>query len=150
MKGVSPVVATVLMAAITIAAAVVAYSWFMSMQASVQADASRGAGSIGKERLSIDGFRCIDGNTLEVYVRNGGIGDFTGNITVIVRDASTDVMLHRDDTGSVEISANGGVHTVSMIVDELDGCRVQGSNSDYITVELITPTGAVASRTDRI
>ena len=154
MKGVSPVVATVLMVAVAIAAAVVAYSWFMSMQASVQAEASRGAAEVGKELVNIDAVKCesnaADGDAnLIVYVRNVGETPIDGNLVFEIKNATSGATLGVAK-GPVSNLGSGSVEEV--VLDKLyDGSSdvydaVQDCNAtSEIIVTVTTPGGAVAS-----
>ena len=148
MKGVSPVVATVLMVAVAIAAAVVAYSWFMSMQASVQAEASKGASNVGKEQLAVASIYCDSANNLHVVVRNLGDEQISGNFTVYVKNAATsEVNATYVCTSSISIPAkeSGDITT--------DTCGVTMSCTtlpDTIIVEVHAPGGAVVSAQQRI
>jgi len=150
MKGVSPVVATVLMVAVAIAAAVVAYSWFMSMQASVQAEASRGAGTVGKERLVVEAIHCVDGDhDLNVFVRNIGDEAVDGNFTFVVKDAATSKVLDTITSVYGNISP-GSVKEFNLNnVNHISGCKTS-SGSEYVIVEVMAPGGAVASKQERI
>ncbi len=149
MKGVSPVVATVLMVAVAIAAAVVAYSWFMSMQASVQAEASRGAGMVGKDRIAVEAVQC-SGSNLNINVRNIGDEPIDGNFTITVKDADTGVV-----KGSTTQSANiaaGSVHTFSVPLSSVGlGSSCSSLPQDTrVIVAVMTPNGSVNSKTERI
>ncbi len=150
MKGVSPVVATVLMVAVAIAAAVVAYSWFMSMQASVQAEASRGAGTVGKERIVVEAVQCYDSNDLNIYVRNIGDEPLTDALfTVNVKDAATGKII--DSKTAKKTIAEGSTEVLTVTgVSGLQDCKVADTQSNRIIVEVITPGGSVASREERI
>ncbi len=151
MKGVSPVVATVLMVAVAIAAAVVAYSWFMSMQASVQAEASRGAGTVGKERLMVASIRC-DGTSpgagnLHIVLRNLGDEQISGNFTVYVRDATT------SEVNASTTCSNKTVDAKQDLDVNLGTCNPNISCNglpDKIIVEVHAPGGAVTSAQQRI
>ncbi len=150
MKGVSPVVATVLMVAVAIAAAVVAYSWFMSMQASVQAEASRGAGTVGKERFTVEPIACSSG-ALSFKLRNIGDEAINGEFTFNVKDASTGIVI-----GTYSTTLNipeGGTADVTIPATSsglTTACKVSSTGSNRIIVEAVAPGGASASREERI
>ncbi len=158
MKGVSPVVATVLMVAVAIAAAVVAYSWFMSMQASVQAEASRGAGTVGKERIRIDSVYCVtvsgtDNDELKIVLRNMGDEDVNGQYTITIKDAATGVVLY---SGAKDVNVPAG--SVGSTTVELNSiwetgnadCNTIPSDQSVVVVEVMAPGGAVASIQQRV
>ena len=151
MKGVSPVVATVLMVAITIGAAVVAYAWFMSMQSSIQAGASRCAGTVGKERISVEAVKCDNppGDRLHIYVRNLGDERINGKFTITVKDASTDIVIY-STSKNADIPKGDRKDIIVDDIGNLNGCKVSGTDSEYVTVEVVTPGGAVDSKTERI
>lgn len=140
MKGVSPVVSTVLIVAIAIAIAVVAYSWFMSVQATLQAEASKGAATVGRDKIMIEGVKCVNSNNLEIYVRNIGDDDINGLFTIYVREPSTGGILDHN-ASNYSVSA-GSVKTFTVEVNGLSGCEVSGTGSEYVVVEVITPGGS--------
>ena len=89
MKGVSPVIATVLMVAVAIAAAVVFYSWIMSTTASTTTQASAQAGTIGKYTLRIESAECnADGNYMRFFIRNESDVDINADFTYTITDTS--------------------------------------------------------------
>lgn len=146
MKGVSPVVATVLMVAVAIAAAVVAYSWLMSMQSQIQAEASRGASTVGKELLSIASVYCDDANAgtgdLHAVLRNIGDEDITGEFTFYVKDAATSQVVASEVSSGVSVSAKQ---------DRDVNTTIECNNlPDVIIVEAHAPGGAVVSARQRI
>ncbi|MDN5358890.1 MAG: hypothetical protein PWP76_733, partial [Candidatus Diapherotrites archaeon] len=142
-KGVSPVIATVLMVAVAIAAAVVAYSWFMSMQASVQAEASRGAGTIGKERFAVSSIFCDESNYLHFVIQNMGDEPVNNaNITVYVKNA---------DTSEVNASTKVSNQSFPASNPQEVNTGIPCSNlPDNVIVEVHLPGGSVVSGTARI
>jgi flagellin-like protein len=88
MKGVSPVIATVLMVAVAIAAAVVLYSWIMSTTSTETTQASAQAGTIGKYMFTIESAKCSpgSGNTIDLNleIRNSSDVEVNGDFVYTV------------------------------------------------------------------
>ncbi len=149
MKGVSPVVATVLMVAVAIAAAVVAYSWFMSMQASVQAEASRGASNVGKEQLAIASVYCGSGSDNNLYVVIRDIGDekISGDFSIYVKDAATSEVNASTVCSGITVPAKDSTKIALGTCNPPVACN---SLPDNIIVEVHAPGGAVVSTQQRI
>ncbi len=90
--------ATILMVAIAIAAAVVAYSWFSSVQANLQSQAGEQAESLSNVRFEIVSAEC-NGTAYLVYVHN--LSDTALNETATVIAKSSDGTV--EDTGTVNL-----------------------------------------------
>jgi len=91
MRGVSPVVATVLMVAVAIAAAVIAYNWVSGVMASSTSAASAQQGEIGKYKLSLESVKCdasATSMTLTLYIRNDSDVTVNDSFLVIVQDTA--------------------------------------------------------------
>ena len=69
MKGLSPVIATILMVAVAVAAAVLAYTWGVSFQSQSQSQVGGQASGVGAYTVAIES---IDSTNKTVYVRNVG------------------------------------------------------------------------------
>ena len=153
MKGVSPVVATVLMVAVAIAAAVVAYSWFMSMQASVQAEASRGAGTVGKERLAVASVYCDDSHHLHVVLRNIGDESITGEFSFYVKNAATgevNAVYRCRQTATIPVAEQKDLDLASSTDCNAANAKSCTELPARIIVEVHAPGGSVVSAQQRI
>ena len=150
-KGVSPVIATVLIVAIAIAAAVVAYSWFMAMQATVQAEASRSAAVVGKDKIMIEGVQCFKGgddgkcNDLKIYLRNIGDEDINGLFTVYIRNPDEGILSRKEVN---QFIAAG--HVATMEVTDIDNLNCEDPKWARITVEIKTPGGSSYSVDEKV
>ena len=145
MKGVSPVIATVLMVAVAIAAAVVFYSWIMSTTASTTTQASAQAGTIGKYSLVIESAKCssTDTNAMEFYIRNQSDVSIDDNFTYIIQDASGKTVC----TDKVEL--NLPAHTVVDASIPHSSCtNISGEKDQRVTLILKGP-GGIAVSTDQ-
>jgi len=103
-KGVSPIIAVLLLIVITVAAALLTYLWVLGYIGSAQRS---GSPEQLEERIKIDGVK-VAGTTVTIYVRN--IGSITVEIqaayilnatTGVVLDANTEVDLEPLDPGDV-------------------------------------------------
>jgi len=138
MKGVSPVIATVLMVAVAIAAAVVFYSWIMSTTASTTTQASAQAGEIGKYSLRIESAQCsADNNTISIYLRNESDVSLDANFTYIITDSSGATV----GTGTEPISI--GAHEVKSFT--IDNDNLSGEKDKRVTIVLKGPSGIAVS-----
>ncbi len=142
MKGISPIVSTILMVAIAIAAAVVVYYITMNVVTQQGTQLEQQA-TAGYERIVIDAVQPIDSNTttpgiedLNVYVRN--IGDAPATVTALYV-YNADGTLAATVTG-LNVTVNPGqVGTVSVTGVNL------AENSTF-TAEVRTANGAVAQK----
>ena len=91
MRGISPVVATILMVVIAIAAAVVAYSWFTSVQGSLQAKASQHVSSVSGIMFTIVDAFCIE-KTVFVWISNLSDDNVDANAWAALLDAEGAVL----------------------------------------------------------
>ena len=138
MKGVSPVIATVLMVAVAIAAAVVFYSWIMSTTASTTTQASAQAGNIGKYSLVIESAKCTaDSNQITFYLRNQSDVSLDANFTYIIKDASGATV----GTGTTSISINA--HEVKNFT--ITDTGIGGEKDKRVTLILRGPDGIAVS-----
>ena len=138
MKGVSPVIATVLMVAVAIAAAVVFYSWIMSTTASTTTQASAQAGTIGKYSLRIESAECnTDSNTITLWIRNESDVDINANFTYLVTDTSGATVA----TGTHNISISSHEVKKESITDN----DIHGETNKRITIVLRGPNGIAVS-----
>jgi flagellin-like protein len=98
-RGVSPVIATLLLIVIAVAAAVLAYIWITGYMGTLQAQA--GAQQV-QERIKIEGVQVNENNDQisAIYVRN--IGDVTATIAdVYLLDSSGNVLGSSTTTATV-------------------------------------------------
>jgi len=77
-RGVSPVIATLLLIVIAVAAAVLTYIWVTGYMGTLQAQA--GAQQV-QEKIKIEGVEITDGKIAKIYIRN--IGDVKVNVTTV-------------------------------------------------------------------
>ncbi|NPA76711.1 MAG: type IV pilin [Candidatus Diapherotrites archaeon] len=140
MKGVSPVIATVLMVAVAIAAAVVFYSWIMSTTASTTTQASAKAGEIGKYSLVIESAECnAEGNYVRIYMRNESDVKVDANFTYIIQSSSGAVL----DTNTIPVTIDAK-QVKSIDLNKTYGVTTLPSNQ-RITVILRGPSGIAVS-----
>ncbi len=138
MKGVSPVIATVLMVAVAIAAAVVFYSWIMSTTASTTTQASAKAGEIGKYSLVIESAKCdSSAHTLTFYLRNESDVSLDANFTYIIKDSSGATV----GTGTSPISINA--HDVKNFT--ITDTGLSSEKDKRVTLILRGPSGIAVS-----
>jgi flagellin-like protein len=90
-RGVSPVIATLLLIVIAVAAAVLTYIWVTGYMGTLQAQA--GAQQV-QEKIKIEGVKITDGKITNIYIRN--IGDVKVNVTTVYLINVTTV-LAKDD-----------------------------------------------------
>jgi len=117
-KGISAVIAIVLILMITIALAAMAYVWFTTVFGEISEEAGESAGDVTESmqtRFSIEAAKYnLTNNTVDVSVRNTGTGtvDLT-NVAVYIDDISRTVMYVED------LSMDEG-ENVKLIVDSAD------------------------------
>ncbi len=121
MKGVSPVVATILMIAIAIAAAVIAYSWLTSWQQSQQTKVS----ATTFYNLALSGVYCRN-NDLVLSVMNSGKEDVNLPAKVFVYQDDT-----LQDTADVQIYVKAGESNTVTVAN-----KCPGSSGTY-TIKLV-------------
>jgi flagellin-like protein len=139
MKGVSPVIATVLMVAVAIAAAVVLYSWIMSTTASTTTQASSQAGTIGKYNVRIESAECdASTNTVRLWLRNESDVDIDDNFTYTIQKTDGSVI---DTNVQLIVVKAGEVNNVSISSHDLQA-------NERIAVVLKGPSG-IAISTDQ-
>ena len=95
-KGISAVIAIVLILMITIALAAMAYVWFTTVFGEISEEAGESAGDVTESmqtRFSIEAAKYTTNDTVDVSVRNTGTGtvDLT-NVAVYIDDISRTVM----------------------------------------------------------
>ena len=77
-KGISPIIAVLLLVIIAVAAAVLTYLWVLGYIGTVQ---QQGGTQSLQERIKVEGIEVEGGSITDVYIRN--IGDVNANISTI-------------------------------------------------------------------
>ncbi len=120
MKGISPIVATVLLIIIAVAAGVLIWTWLHSMASKSLSE----TGTVGKEAITVEGIKySYDATnnqwTLTIYVRNAG-KTTVKLMYVYIYDAETDKLVDAIDVSgqNVEI-APGKVGSVQITTTAL-------------------------------
>ncbi|RLF08115.1 MAG: hypothetical protein DRJ64_01705 [Thermoprotei archaeon] len=132
-RGVSPVIAVLLLVVIAVAAAVLTYIWILSYTGTLQQQS--GTEQL-QERIKIDGVQ-VSGNTLTIYVRN--IGDVKVNITSAYLLRNDNVL--KSNTGlNVEIDPGQVDSSIQLTGVTLD------DGQTYV-VKVVTLKGTEASYT---
>jgi flagellin-like protein len=131
--GVSPVIATLLLIVIAVAAAVLAYIWIIGYQGTLTQQASTAQ---LQERIKIEAVQ-YSGTTLTVYVRN--IGDVKVNVTALyVYDPSGTIIQAKTNANIINL-APGSIGTDSISVTLTSGTTY--------TVKAVTSRGTEATYT---
>ena len=141
-KGVSPVIAVLLLIVIAVAAAVLTYLWVLGYIGTVQ---STGGTEQLQERLKIEGVKVDTGSDTisEIYVRN--IGDVAFNIAAVyLSDASG--VIAADTSLTVDPVSPGSVQTLSSSVLTKVASQTLSEGTTYI-VKVVTASGTEATYT---
>jgi flagellin-like protein len=140
--GVSPVIATLLLIVIAVAAAVLAYIWIIGYQGTLTQQATA---TQLQERIKIEAVGYYPGNKLNASVRN--IGDVTVNVTAIyVYNVTTGtVAAYKILTGTdAVVLAPGQVSAVPKVGNEVTVTLKPGVT---YTVKVVTQKGTEATYT---
>ena len=126
MKGLSPVIAVVLMVAVAVAAAVLAFIWAMGIQTATQAKTRERADALINNQGSVE-IVSVDTTNNLIYVRNIGNADLNGTWYVFVENTKC---------------AEDDVNLVAEAVDDINasGCTFSAGNH----VKVVGPNGAEA------
>ncbi|MEM2122278.1 MAG: archaellin/type IV pilin N-terminal domain-containing protein [Candidatus Bathyarchaeia archaeon] len=128
-RAVSPVIATLLMIAIAVAASILVYVWSMGIIGTLQT----AGGEQTKEQVILEAYDWTDPDKLVLYVRNTG---------------STDVTIAAVYVGGSDCSPNAGV-PLDLGGDsdkiEIDSGLPEIAPGQSVTVKIVTKTGAVFS-----
>jgi flagellin-like protein len=128
-KAVSPVIATLLMIAIAVAASILVYVWSMGIIGTLQT----AGGEQTKEQVILEAYDWTDPDKLVLYLRNTGSTDVTiAGVYVGGKDYSP-------ATG-VPISLGGEAKSIEISTSDLDVTAGQS-----VIVKIVTKTGAVFS-----
>ncbi|MEM3457697.1 archaellin/type IV pilin N-terminal domain-containing protein [Thermofilum sp.] len=130
--GVSPVIATLLLIVIAVAAAVLAYIWIIGYQGTLTQQASTAQ---LQERIKIEAVQ-YTGGTLTVYVRN------IGDVNVVI-----DALYVIDKTGTI-IGSSSGVG-LTLTPGQVDSGTVSATlnSGETYTVKAVTEKGTEATYT---
>ena len=132
-KGISPLIATLLLIAIAVAASVITYSWVMSMIGSQSQQAQT---QVRIDSLTWD----VDSGTLTVVVRN--TGSVSATIESIALRSSATGSTYYSESFTTGNSINTGV-TISLVWDETGGGASAGFlavSTEYV-IRVTTTTG---------
>jgi flagellin-like protein len=131
-KGISPLIATLLLIAIAVAASVITYSWVMSMIGSQSQQAQT---QVRIDSLTWD----VDNNNLTVVVRNTGSVSATVE-SIALRSSATGSTYYSESFTSGN-SINTGV-TISLVWDETaaSAAGLLEDSTEYV-VRVTTSTG---------
>ena len=136
-KGVSPIIAVLLLIVIAVAAALLTYLWVLGYVSSAQRS---GQPAQLEERIKIDGVKVdTDNNKVIIYVRN------IGSVKVIIKaayilDAATGAVIDKNTGLDVELSSGEATSDVS--VDITAGTYKSGYT--YVA-KVVTKKGTEAS-----
>jgi len=131
-RGVSPVIAVLLLIVIAVAAAVLTYLWVLGYIGTVQ---STGGTEQLQERIKIEGVQ-VDTTNNDIdalYVRN--IGDIAVNVTDIYLSDASGVVAYTHLTGTTGVISPG---TVTTLDDAALGGTKTGTVSAYTLTEGVT------------
>ncbi len=134
-RGVSPIVATLLLILIAIAAAAVLYVWVNTLSSSTT---QYNPGNVASA-ISIDAAD-LSTNTLTAYVRNVGSNVISGVLNVYIYN-QTGTLIATGQSGSVTIQP-GQVQSISATLSFTTGNGI--SSGTTYTVKVVAPGGASA------
>jgi flagellin-like protein len=145
-RGISPIIATLLLIAIAVAAAVVTYSWVMSM---IAVQSAQSQTSIKIDFVQFTGTT----NSSQVYVTVRNAGGIPATIDKIyitrLNDTHTDTLAYSDSVSGGTFSiGSAGAQTVSVASTTKYTCTLKSGGSigsftigQPYKIELITTTG---------
>lgn len=113
-KAISPILATLLLIVIAVAAIVVTYAWIMTYMSS--------AGHQAGIMLSKDAVSWPDSNTIKIYIRNTGTSDAVIS-AVYVGTSATNLTSVSFSPVNAPVSANGGNATLTITYSWVDNVR---------------------------
>ncbi|MCC5998741.1 MAG: hypothetical protein LM573_06655 [Thermofilum sp.] len=131
--GVSPVIATLLLIVIAVAAAVLAYIWIIGYQGTLTQQASTAQ---LQERIKIEAVQ-YTGGSLTVYVRN--IGDVKVDVTALYVYDPSGTIIQAKTNANINNLAPGSLGSDSITVTLTSGTTY--------TVKAVTPRGTEATYT---
>jgi len=104
-RGISPILATLLLIVIAVAAIVVTYAWIMTYMSS--------AGHQAGVQLTLDTVSWQDGTTIKLYIRNVGTSDAIID-KVYMGESSTNLAPVNHDAANALVPADGGTLTITI------------------------------------
>ena len=135
-KGISPIIAVLLLVIIAVAAAVLTYLWVLGYIGTVQ---QQGGTQPLQERIKIEAVEVTGGALTAVYIRN--IGDINANVSTVYLI---------EPTGSIR-GADFGINTV-LVPGEIRRITVTADQGNFnvdvgetYVVKVVTAQGAEAS-----
>jgi len=134
--GVSPVIATLLLIVIAVAAAVLAYIWIIGYQGTLTQQASTAQ---LQERIKIEAVE-LSGTNLKVYVRN--VGDIKVNVTAAYLFDSSGTIIAKNITVTSLIIPPGGINYI--VIPTSSGTLTSGTT---YTIKVATQKGTEATYT---
>ncbi len=137
-KAVSPVVATLLLILIAIAAAVVLYAWVSNLSTSTKATGAERTGAA----FTIEAAKLnATGNWTQIYVRNiGSVSINNGTWSLYVLDPETDTVISSNTSWTFNQSIGPG-EVVNANVTGLSGITA----GEFYIVKIVSPQGATDS-----
>lgn len=109
-KALSPIIATILLLLMTVAAAGTSYFWIMSTQAKIQSAAGAQVGALTKSTISVVGVSCankVGNSTANITVLNtGGYAIVAGTTVVQILNSSTGAILFTGTASTSQLATN--------------------------------------------
>ncbi len=140
MRGVSPIVSTILMVAIAIAAAVVVYYITMDV-ITKQGTQLEQQTSAGQDQIVIEEVSAPTGGTVTAYIRNVGDSDVTVSAAYIYNEDGT-TLVDQNTSLNVTIAA-GQVSSVDT------GISTPTTSGTYV-LKVVTTNGGIATKTFKV
>jgi len=142
-KGITPVIATILLLLMTVAAAGTAYFWMVSVQSKIQTGVSTGIEqqlTQAQYQVKLAGVVC-NNMTYKITIMNVGPNDIpSGNATLVVTNGTTGATIAVVTNTSSLIARN----SVQLIVFNLSTATLPGAGN-VTGVKITLPGGAEAS-----
>ncbi len=153
MKGITPIIAIVLLLLMTVAAAGTAYLWFTSTQGRIQQQVSGRITSTGANiQFQIVGLQCTGtadasaNDNISFYIRNQGDSITNTSWIITVIDSATDSTTY---VGTFNVSEGDGTLVTGDISDlttvQINGSLIESTKS--YTIRLNAPGGGEQSAT---
>ncbi|MBS7647162.1 MAG: archaellin/type IV pilin N-terminal domain-containing protein [Candidatus Bathyarchaeia archaeon] len=111
-SGISPILATLLLIVIAVAAIVVTYAWIMTYMSSAQQQ--------GSVLLTLDSVGWPNNKTIVLYVRNAGTADARID-KVYIGDSANNLQPATHDAENSVVPANGGTLTINVTQEWTSG-----------------------------
>jgi len=132
-KGISPIIAVLLLVIIAVAAAVLTYLWVLGYIGTVQ---QQGGTESLQERIKIEGVTISGGSVTSVYVRN--IGDVNAEVAdaYLIDPSGSSTRCDVADT----LLSPGDLSPI-----DTSGCGFSVTSGETYVIKVVTTTGAEAS-----